>query len=191
MQNFQANPIIINSIKSTIGRPCKLNHVEVLEKYKSGIHINELAKYYNVTTITIRNTLKRAGVVFNSQKFDRDQLIIMYNSGISLVNIATFLNVTPPAISHALKACGIKTGSTRGKMSQYEDDIIDLWNKGFTITQIKNKLGITYTTAHTFVRSNFGQTRVIENADGTTKIVRGSVIQNPYPSILKRGIVYN
>lgn len=193
MTNFHANNIISNSIRANIGRSRKLNHIEVSEKYNEGMTIDQLAKNYNVTTMTIRNTLKRANVVFNSQRFDRDEMINMYNKGIPIIHIAMLLNVTPPAISSALKAQGIKTGSTRGPMSKYEDDIIDLWNKGFSCTEIKNRLGITYSTVHKFVRRNFGQPRIIDNADGTTKVVKKSVVQNTAypPDVIRREVIYN
>lgn len=75
----------------------KLNHGEIINKYKSGLSVSKLAKYYNVSVGIILPILKNNEVVIRGRRVNYPQEIIddvvnSYCHGISSIQIAKKYN---------------------------------------------------------------------------------------------------
>ncbi len=117
---------------------CKLSYDDELlaiEKYQSGLSLEETGKFFNVNGVTIRNVLKGHNIerrkTGNPTKiFDKDisdKIISLYNSGLSQENIAKKFNTAQSKISTILRFNGIECGGRSGVRHHN-------WNGGKHIT---------------------------------------------------------
>ena len=84
----------------------------------------------------------------NQKEIRNKKIIELYNSGLSLREVGERVNLTKQQILNILNKNNIKTQSSKEAIlnSKKEDDqkIINLYKKGYSKTQICNKLSISY-----------------------------------------------
>lgn len=165
----------------------KISVSEMMCHYHNGVSCKTLAKHYGVSDQTIRNVLKKHGLLTSKQKFDRTELLKLYNEGNSVTDIATEFNVNPSTISRALKMCKIKTESSVGRPAKHVTEILEYYTQGFKLKEIAEKLNISYGTVLYHIRIHYGTLKV-RTAGDSVKLTFSSIYENSYP--LRNTIIY-
>jgi transposase-like protein len=86
---------------------------EAIEQYKAGATQRELADQYKVSTTTIRNWLRQAGIDHQPKRIDVDEARRLYQQGLSHRQIADLLGHDWSAVGKALRRAGHKSRSLK------------------------------------------------------------------------------
>lgn len=88
----------------------KLPTDEIVEKYKSGLTVKEIAVIYNCSFVPITQRLSEAGIKTKKQKLDflMSEIMDEYLTGKSACEIAIIYDCSPPTILNRLRKNGIK-----------------------------------------------------------------------------------
>lgn len=82
---------------------------EIIQKYNLGIDGNTLGREYGVHGMTIRNRLKKLGILRSRQpKYCLNTARSFYEQGMTLAQVAEKMNVTEWAVNRDLKKIGVK-----------------------------------------------------------------------------------
>lgn len=83
--------------------------------------------------------------------------VAKYENGLSTVEIAKEVGCNPGTVWYFLKNNGIKTkqrAENYGKSSEYKDQIISLFNEGYSCYKISKKLGLGKSTVERMMKAN-------------------------------------
>jgi len=84
---------------------------ELVEAYKAGATVYELADRFEIERRTVSNILKREGVETRWRRLteeDVDEVVRLYATGLSAARIADRLKVDPETIRYRLRKRGVK-----------------------------------------------------------------------------------
>lgn len=104
----------------------KIEH-DIVEHYKKGLKISDIAKLFGFATSTICICLKRNNINTSRVKIDKQIIIDLYNDGYSICKISKKINYTNPTILRLLKENNIPirhSSDYKGLNKQKE-----IWNK--------------------------------------------------------------
>ncbi len=117
---YNCNPETVSRTLKSVGVDIN-NHVivgriddaRVLEKYFTTKSLIETAGFFKITSQTVKNILRRSGVVcdFRKNKWDdknTNEIVRLYESGLSLLKIAEIFDTTHTTISKKLRKLNIK-----------------------------------------------------------------------------------
>jgi len=134
--------------------------IEIKEKYLQGIFQKELGIQYNCSKETVSNILKEMNVKGKDNPLwdketkqftieTKETIIDLYKGGIIQDDLAKQFNCSRDYIGEILSdgGCSFKDNPNYSfgqyeEMLIYTDEIIDLYNKGFSITEIKDKYSV-------------------------------------------------
>ena len=105
-------------IKQKQRRLTKPQQAELVERYRSGDLMTELAKKFEIDRRTVSAILKRHEVPTRPQGLSAEQLqdaVLMYAQGNSLAVIGAKLGVDTRTVEHRLQGQGVQMRDTRGR----------------------------------------------------------------------------
>jgi DNA invertase Pin-like site-specific DNA recombinase len=91
---------------------------ELVEAYRSGAKVQELAARFSVHSSTVSRTLEREGVRSRNRRLGRDEIqlaVELYKLGGSLANVSEELNVSHTTIWKALRREGVALRDRHGR----------------------------------------------------------------------------
>ena len=164
-----------NLNKTTISRLLKKNNIyvknskdfkklnekqeqEIVNHYQSWASLAQLAEMYNVSTFTIKRTLKNYGAYVKSPagsnlitwkitKKDEREIIKLYQQGLSLRKIAEKFDVIDETIASALKRNNVRIRSKTAHIvkinKKQHKEIINLYNQGLSSLKIAKMFNVS------------------------------------------------
>lgn len=133
---------------------------KICVRYLEGNSIRSLAIEYDVDRSVINGILTRLGVkkrtISESNKkkvLPEKEICECYQTSKSLSKTARRFNTTVKTVSRIVEKHGLKTRPSPNKgrpsqLIQHRDEIIDLYNKGLSITKIRERVGVNTNTTH-------------------------------------------
>jgi transposase len=175
-----------NLNKTTISRLLKKNNIyvknskdfkklnekqeqEIVNHYQSWASLTQLAEMYNVSTFTIKRTLKNYGAYIKSPagsnlitwkitKKDEREIIKLYQQGLSLRKIAEKFDVIDETIASALKRNNVRIRSRTAHIAKINKkqhkEIISLYNQGLSSLKIAKMFNVTSTIILSVLKKN-------------------------------------
>ena len=136
---------------------------KLIELRNKNYTIKSIAEYFNVSTSTIKRTIKRYGLLKENVTIDEKKFLDLYNNGVSDDEIASIFNVTKNKIVTYRKNLKLLSQTDR-KRQENKKLFLELYNQGFNDTEISNKLNINHVTIKNWredlnLPSNFKYTR--------------------------------
>lgn len=130
----------------------KIDMDELARLYKEGKTITEIARKFEVSHNTIKSRIKELGIYEGNNRttyrknVDNEKLIEMYKEGYSLEDIAKTVGMSSWGVRDRLKMLGeyYVRDNVKRKRKVSDKDIIELYNKGTSISEIANKHNVTY-----------------------------------------------
>lgn len=76
---------------------------EIVERFRSGVSIGDLATAYTLKESTVRSILARRGIVLAVHRVDHDAIAKLHGEGLSMGEIATRLGYAYSSVHRSLK----------------------------------------------------------------------------------------
>ena len=100
--------------------------VRLVEQYKSGATVYELASEFAIDRRTVSNHLKQQGVIMRLQPLTEetvDEIVRLYDSGLSMSKVGQQISFSADSVSSHLRKRGVKTRDPRGPISLGDENI--------------------------------------------------------------------
>lgn len=97
----------------------------VIDRYRNGATVYELARDFGITRDTVARHLKQAGVIMRGQSPTTDQIdrmVTLYESGLSLAAVGYRVGFSARTVELHIKRRGVRTRDSHGRESDHLPD---------------------------------------------------------------------
>lgn len=149
--------------------------IKIKELYLSGLKIRLVSKTTKIAERTISAFLKESGLTRNARKSQEELMEIklkakeLYELNMSVEEIAHILNLHHSTTGNYLKSIGVKLDkgliASDKKLGDYKQQIKELYEKGFNSYEIGEKLGKSYRTVLSHLKTMGIERRSVKKID--------------------------
>lgn len=149
--------------------------IKIKELYLSGLKIRLVSKTTKIAERTISAFLKESGLTRNARKSQEELMEIklkakeLYELNMSVEEIAHILNLNHSTTGNYLRSIGVKLDkgliASDKKLGDYKQQIKELYEKGFNSYEIGEKLGKSYRTVLSHLKTMGIERRSVKKID--------------------------